>query len=170
MSGWFRALFLLSSFGPLYALLAVGLWFQGAHGPAVVAATAFVSSFLLFLKLRSGFKRQSVVRNKVELIESLDENILTYLISYLPPVLIDDYSDPKKTGPLIVFYVVAVVLMLRTNTIYVNPYFLVFGYRIYRVTLTSGRPAIVVCNRPELVTGDELNLYEIESSRLYFAE
>src|SRR5579863_3991880 len=103
MSGWFRTLFLLSSFGPLYAMLAVGFWVQGGRAAAAVAVAAFIGSFLLFLKLKSGFNRASVLRNKVALLESLDENILTYLISYLPPILIDDYSDPKKVAPIIIF-------------------------------------------------------------------
>jgi len=169
MSGWFRALFLFSSFGPLYLLLAVSLYVQHQRGGCIASLIAFVCSFLVFLKLRSGFQRKSVMRNKVVLEQSLDENILTYLISYLPPLLIDNLADPKKTIPALTFYAVTVLLMLRIQSLYINPYFLMFGYRIYRVALESGRPAIVIVKGREVVTGDTLNLYEIEPSTLYFA-
>lgn len=170
MTSWFRALFLFSSFGPLYAVLALGLYVQNHCVGASVAVAAFVLSFLVFLKLRSGFKKNSVFHAKVQTESMLDENILTYMITYIPPFLIDDFSKPEKFIPALGFYVVMVALMLRTETIYVNPYFLWFGYRIYRVTLESGRPAIIVTRRDEVVSGDLLNLYEVHASRLYFAD
>jgi hypothetical protein len=169
MSGWFRMLFLFSSFGPLYAVLALGLYVQNHAFHALLAATTAVTSFLVFLKLREGFVRKSPFWSKIDVEAALDESILSYLIAYLPPLLIDDFNKPEKFIPAIGFYFVVITLMLRTDTIYVNPYFTWFGYRIYRVKLASGCPIILVTSRKYVASGDELSLYEMQPSRLYFA-
>lgn len=122
------------------------------------------------MNLQAGFKAKSPVHNEVTVNGPLDEAILTYLIAYLPPLIVDDFSKPEKFVPAALFYIVVILLMFRADTVYVNPFFLLCGYRIYRVTLESGRPAIVVTRLAEVASVTRLSLYEIQPSRLYYAE
>jgi len=168
MSAWYRTLFLFSSFGPLYLVLAFSLYVQHHVVAAGVGAGIVVASFLVFLKLRSGFKRGSVFRSEVDPDEVLDENILNYLIAYLPPLFVDDLGSPTKIVPVGVFYAVTALLLFMSETIYVNPYFLMFRYRVYRMKLQSGRKVVVVTTRRDVVSGEMLNLHEVQPSRMYF--
>lgn len=170
MSGWFRALFLFSSFGPLYAVLGLGLTIQKLNEPARIAWLAFAASVFVFLYLRSGFRSKPVFHSKMEVVGQLDENILSYLIAYLPPIFIDNFKTPEKYAPASAFYFLLIILMARIDTIYVNPFFIMCGYKIYRVKLESGRLAIVVTRKREIGKDEVLNLHELDSSRLYFAE
>jgi hypothetical protein len=172
MSGWFRALFLTSSFAPLYAMLAAELYVQREHvGWAWTAFLAcFVSSILIFLQLQGGFKSKSPFHSIASKPEALDEGILTYIISYIPPLLVDDFSKAEKLVPAVAFYFVLAILMWHVDTIHVNPLFLVFRYRIYRVELESGRSAVIITRKEEIVGAERLSLFEIQPSRLYFAE
>ena len=180
MTLWYRALFLFSSFGPLYFLLCAGLAVQhdwtkeGWKGGDVIATLCvgilFLLSFVIFLFLRSGFKSNSISRYSVDEISSLDEAILTYLIAYLPPLMIDDLSSIAKVVPLAIFYLIMTTVMLLSDTMYVNPYFLLFGYRVYRVKLPSNRMVIVVSRKRELLPGELLHLYEVQPSRLFYAD
>lgn len=170
MSGWFRALFLFSSFGPLYAVLGLGLTIQNLAKPALIAWIASALSVFVFLYLRSGFRSGPVFHSKLEIDAQIDENILSYLIAYLPPIFIDNFKLPEKYVPAGAFYAILFVLMIRIDTLYVNPFFIMCGYKIYRVKLESGRSAVVVTRKREISKDEVLNLHELDSSRLYFAE
>lgn len=83
--------------------------------------------------------------------------------------MIDDLSSAAKVAPATVFYAVLILIMLRTDTVYVNPYFLMFGYRIFRIELPLRRPVVIITKIKVVIPGDNLTLHEIEPSRLYFA-
>lgn len=170
MSGWFRALFLVSSFGPLYGVVAAGLFVQRAKVDGWwFFALWCAASVLIFLWLQRDFKSKSPVHMKAKVTSALDESILTYIVAYLPPLLVDDFSKLENTIPALLFYVILVTLMARAETIYVNPFFLWFGYRVYRMELETGRSVIVITRKQEVIGGERLNLYEIQASRFYYA-
>jgi hypothetical protein len=170
MTGWFRLLFLFSSWAPLYVVVALALGAQKhAQGAAIALALATAAVFV-FLFLRARFKRAQPYPTKVEPIEQLDENIIGYMLAYIPPVLIDDYASSAKVWPAVAFYLIIATLMMRTDTINVNPLFLFFRYRLHRARLPSGRAVTIITRRDEVVAGEVLNLYEVQTSRLYFAE
>jgi hypothetical protein len=170
MSGLFRALFLFSSFGPLYAVLGLGLTIQKLPKAAFWAWLACAISIAVFFWLCRGFKSGPVVHLKVEVQGQLDESILSYLIAYLPPILIDNFKLPEKFVPAVAFYIVLITLMTRIDTLYVNPFFIVCGYKIFRVKLESGRSVILITRKREIASGEVLNLHELDSSRLYFGD
>jgi hypothetical protein len=169
MSGWFRAIFLYTSFAPLYLLLAASLYVQSLpHWP--FALIAFVAACGAFKWLTTRLTRKSVYHAKVTFESSLDESVFAYLLSYIPPLMIDNFSDPKKLVPVIGFYFVAAFLLFRSNVIYINPFFLAFGYRIYIGRLhESGRTVVIVTRRSVTPNGEAIGLYEVQTSRLYYA-
>lgn len=179
MTPWYRARFLFCSFGPLYLLLCIELavqhkWsgeivYSGKLIAIIISGCAFIMSILIFLELRSGFSAASPFRCKVQRLESLDESVLGYMLSYIPPLMIDDLSLIAKIAPAIVFYAVLILILLRTDTMYVNPYFLIFKYRVFRVELPSGRPVIIITKKKEILRDDVLVLHEIQQSKLYYA-
>ncbi len=83
--------------------------------------------------------------------------------------MIDDYLDLNKVIPVSIFYIIIFIIMFRTDTMYVNPYFLIFRIKIFKVTLPSGRSVVVVTDRQEILNGENLTLYAIESSKLYYS-
>lgn len=170
MTSWFRLHFLFSSFGPLFALVAIVFAVQGYPWGAALAGLLCVCAALTFLALATGLKRKSPFHEVVQVDGPLDQHILSHLISYLPPVLVDDFGSLKKLLPVIAFYGFVLVIMLKADAIYVNPFFLWFGYRIFQVRLPNGRQIVIVTKRASTVSGDRLALYEIDATRLYFAE
>lgn len=100
----------------------------------------------------------------------LDEGIITYLISYLPPILIDDLARTSSAVPIALFYVFIVFLFTRTDSLYVNPLFLMFRYHVFRVRLqASARSVILISTNQDLVDNALIDLYEVQSGRVYFS-
>lgn len=180
MTLWYRALFVFSSFGPLYLLLSAALVTQLLFGGGELSASsrvaifvsllAFLLSIIVFLCIVLGFRRSSPSWFPADPTETLDEGILAYMISYFPPLMIDDFLSPAKVVPVAVFYTVLLAILLGSNATYVHPYFLLFGYRIYRMRLPSKRLVIVVTKADEFLPGDRLRFYEVQSGRMFFAD
>lgn len=135
----------------------------------VLAAVAFALSLFAFVALRSGFAKSSPSRYTVEPVESLDESVFGYMLSYIPPLMIDDLHSLSKIAPIIVFYAVLVLIMVRTDTLYVNPYFLLFKFRIFRIRLPSGRLVIIITQKPEVLPNELLTLHEIQPAKMFYA-
>lgn len=170
MSGLFRAIFIFTSFLPLYLLLAASLYVQGVVGWWIALVVAVVS-LLAFGNLTKTFKRKSVFRSKVEFRSRLDENIYSYLISFLPPLMVDDFSNQRKLVPVIGFYAMSTTLLFLTRAIYINPMLILFGFRIYSAKLGSAATDVVIITKIDnLILDDVLDLYEIQNARVYFAE
>lgn len=170
MSGWFRAIFLFTSFAPLYLLFAASLYVQGSSR-WTTALAAFLVACAAFAWLRTRFTRKAVFRATVTFESSLDESVFSYLLSYIPPIMIDDFSDPAKLVPMMGFYAVAVTLLFRSSVIYINPFFLAFGYRIFFARLhESGRTVVLITRQATPLQQETLRLYEVQTSRLYYAE
>lgn len=180
MTPWFRLLFVFSSFGPLYFLLVAGLIAHektdnkippvGGQYLFYAALLCCALSFVAFFIIVKSFKTSSFSFFKFNKAQPLDENVLSYMLSYLPPLMIDDLSSIKKVIPAIVFYVIIITILLRIDSLYVNPYFLIFGYRIYRVELPSGQEVVMVTKEKGLSTGELLRFYEVAPGKLFFAE
>lgn len=170
MTSWFRLHFLFSSFGPLYALIAIVFLVQGNLISAVIAALLAACALLTFLALAAGLKKKSSFGSVIQLDGPLDQHILSHLISYLPPVLVSNFAAWEQLAPALGFYLIVFGIMMKADTIYVNPFFLWFGYRIYQVRLDTGRQVTVVTKRKSTVSGDRLTLFEVDATRLYFAE
>ena len=179
MTIWYRSWFLFCSFGPLYLLLGVGLavqadWSVGGlwhydRIAIVLSGLCFILSISVFLILRAGFTAGSPHRSNIYDLETLDDSILGYMLSYFPPLMIDDLRSASKLMPAVVFYVVLVLILAKTDKMYVNPYFLIFGYRIFRVRLSSGRAVVLITPKSELRVGEVTTLFEIQPSTLFYA-
>lgn len=170
MSGWFRALFLFTSFAPLYLLIGASLWIQGFRlwWIALLAAGLALATFLL-LERRLTYK--SPFRQQVTFESSLDESVFSYMLSYLPPIMIDNFSDLKKVTPVIGFYIVSAFLLFRSSVVYINPFFMALGYRIHIGRLhESGRTVVVIVRGFTPIDGEILKLHEVQPARLYFAD
>ncbi|UKE57709.1 hypothetical protein [Xanthomonas translucens] len=179
MTAWFKSKFLFSSFGPLYFFLAIGLtvqhnwqskWNWGFTNSAMVAGWGcLVLSFLIFLQLRTSFEVGSIIRSAISAPERLDESVLSYMLSYLPPLMIDDFGNNAKVIPAAGFYSVLITLMAATNTIYINPYFLIFRIRIFRISLPDGKRVVLISKRNTLKDGESIPLYAINPESLYYS-
>jgi hypothetical protein len=179
MTAWFKSKFLFSSFGPLYFFLALGLtvqhdwqakWNWSFTNLAMITGWGCLAlSFLAFLHLRTDFAVGSIIRSAISSPERLDESVLSYMLSYLPPLMIDDFGNNAKVIPALGFYSVLITLMAATNTIYVNPYFLLFKIRIFRVSLADGKRVVLISKRTNIKEGELIPLYAINPDSLYYS-
>ncbi|MDI9069952.1 hypothetical protein [Xanthomonas oryzae] len=83
--------------------------------------------------------------------------------------MIDDFGNNAKVIPVAGFYIVLITLMAATNTIYINPYFLIFRIRIFRILLPDGKRVVLISKRNTLKDGESIPLYAINPESLYYS-
>lgn len=173
MGNLFKAMFLFSSFGPLYAIFAVRLHYSAKVAPIWPQAfwLAFglsIITFLLSARLLSGVKR---ALRKVIDVKPKDAEVLSYLMTYIPTLVFRDFADPGTYIPLVILYGIIAVLYMRLDAPYLNPFFLLFNYRIYEAKLEDSRAVITIVSKGRPVGGSEkLLLAEIGAGTLYYCE
>ena len=171
MAGPFRLLFFGSSFGPLYLIFAIKLFFNS--GVATYVAWAFVSLFVLsvlaFLFISKRLESGNGTPFKVSDVKPKDSEIFSYITTYIPPLIVRDMSDPGVYLPLVVLYGVICAAYLRLDSPYLNPYFIISGFRVYEARIAKSRNMVTIISyRRPLAGTDEVILHEIGTSDLFY--
>lgn len=171
MAGPFRLLFFGSSFGPLYLIFAIKLFFNA--GVAVYVPCAFlllfVFSILAFFFISKRLDSGNGTPFKVSDVKPKDSEIFSYVTTYIPPLIARDMSDPGVYLPLIVLYAVICVAYLRLDSPYLNPYFIISGFRVYEARIAKSRNMVTIISyRRPLAGTDELILHEVGTSDLFY--
>jgi hypothetical protein len=173
MTSWFRFWFLFSSFGPLYLIFAIKLWLNEGvtRAAAWTALTAFVLSIVVFAIIRSQLRSDNGTPFDLVDVKPKDSEIFSYITTYIPPLITRDMSTPDVYWPLIVLYAVIALAYMKLDSPYLNPFFILFGYRVYEGRMKDSRTLVTIISRRRRLTGtDRVTLYEIGTGDLYYCE
>jgi hypothetical protein len=173
MTGWFRLWFVYSSFAPLYLIFAVKLRFtEGVPRVSwILAGLAFLGSIPVFALVARSLRRRDGVPFEVTDVRAKDSEIFSYLTSYIPPLIARDMADPSIYIPLAILYAVIFGAFMRLDSPYLNPFFVVLGYRLYEARLLPSRAVVTVITRGGRLAGsEELLLREVGAGDLYFCD
>lgn len=163
----FRLVLFLSSYTPLYLMLAVQFVLSPHYAsfkpaPLTLVALALISTLgiLYFIRWTSTTspRRITIVR-----VQRNDAEVMAYLVSYVLPLASIDLSKPPREliGPLVslgIFFVFLLMVFLRTNMIHINPVLNLLGYYIYEFEATDGTLNTLISRRPRLRKGSGLDV------------
>lgn len=140
-----KVLFLLSSYAPLWALIAVRF---DAVEPSRLSVAPYLSwsfvaltlgSLAAFAFLLSRLKAANPVVISIRSYARNDDHILSYVVTYFPPLFSLDLAKPHDLWSLAILYVTVGIVYVRADAFYVNPLFALAGFRSYEITTSSGR-------------------------------
>jgi hypothetical protein len=141
----YRAGLYVSSFSPLYILLALGnyahinsfkkildiLKFKSMAG-SIFWITIILLIFISFVTLLFIMKRKLNEKHQFRDVVKTEDNILNYVVTYLVPLLSVDIT---KTNSLIVnagLFLLLGFIYVKNKLVYLNPLFLFFGFNIFK--------------------------------------
>lgn len=141
-----RTMLFLSSYAPLFTILAIRNWDDryAAYGLLVLTVIS-MGWLLLFLRRALGLARVSI---EITRATSRDGDIVSYIVSYLLPFLAIDFSRLADVASLAVLLVVIALLYVHSNLIYVNPLLAALGYHLAEIEESNGKVSILVSRRP----------------------
>lgn len=145
-------LLFLSSYAPLFIILIINHWsiratipdttipvlrnLSGVNFPilsVVWLLLAVVSCFALLSVLNIRKSKGGRDFKTVDEYRSRDELITTYILVYIFPFVVLDYTSLANWVAFAVFFFVIGVIQVRSNQLYVNPILALLDYRIYEI-------------------------------------
>ena len=102
---------------------------------------------------------------KIEKIEDLNYEHLTFLTTYIIPLICFNLASTRYILALIFLLIVIGVIYVKTDKFYANPTLAVLGYRLYKVTVTTRttkKEKIVVITKDRLMESDQIRMLDLD--------
>lgn len=143
---------LCSSLSPLLVILGVRLW--SAHtvvaATLLVAAVASVGSLLLLMRAR---ERLSAQRYTLTTVHDESGQVPAYLVTYLLPFVTLNIAGWDDFFGYLLLAAVLIILVVRTDLVYVQPVLLAIGWHLYRAEVENGFSEMVFISNRDLRVG-----------------
>jgi len=134
-----RVLLFLSSYAPLFAILAYDAYPGNLVLVWTLGATAVVSPAALWGYVHYWLPRKAEIPITAERVTPRDSEAVSYLLFYLFPFLDVNLQSLSESAPMIVLLLVMSIIYINSNMMYVNPMLNLFGYHIFEVENEDGK-------------------------------
>lgn len=169
------AMFCLSYF-PLFILLSLKIFIANQENfgfitlLGILSIYAFAGTKLTFKKIIK--KRSNAFPVKIVSIKSKNEEALSYLATYVIPLLTQGNAGVFEYATFIVLFVIYYKLYSTSSLILINPIlnmkYGLFDIDYYHPTEKKNKNALIISKQKWLDEGDDLSIIKL-SHRLYFA-
>lgn len=103
--------------------------------------------------------------SKIEKIEDLNYEHLTFLTTYIIPLICFNLSSSRYIFVLVFLLIVIGIIYVKTDKFYANPTLAVLGYRLYKVniiTRTKVKENVVVITKERLSESDKIRMIYLD--------
>jgi len=155
-----RVILFLSSYAPLFLIIAMRGWSDSRYLAASLAVVAALSVVVLFVFLRTA-RKLSADKVKVDSVVSRDGDAMSYIVTYLLPFLAVKLNDVTDAASLGIVLLVIAILYVNSNMIYTNPVLNIAGYHIFEIQDVDGKTTALICKRGYIQTGSEIDVISV---------
>jgi len=110
---------------------------------------------------------------KITEIQSIDYEHLTFLTTYIVPLVCFNFIDARYQIVLIILLIVIGAIYIRTDLFYANPTLALLNYRIYKIDGlfrdTEIRKEIILISRSKLEKDQRCDYIKLDN-RIYYAK
>jgi len=150
-----KTLFVFTSYGPLWLLIAVRFGSVEPHAklaawaPSLAGAfyAASVGSVIVFFALQNIASRTNSISVTIEEYGRKDDHILAYVVTYFPPLFSLNLGAPSDLWSMFILYATVAIVYIRLDAYYVNPFFALAGYRVFEITTAGGNTYAALVKR-----------------------
>ena len=141
-----RAVLFVSSYAPLTLIFAL-LFFRDRPLVAAINLGVTLLGLLGVAGFLLGTRRFGGRQGKVVAVHSRDDQVMSYIMSYLVAFLSVAFSDVRQLIALAAFFVILAYIYINADMIHVNPTLNFLGYHLYAVTLEDGEIYSLIARR-----------------------
>lgn len=155
-----RLILFLSSYAPLFLIIAVRGWHESkplATGLAVVAVLSVVVLFTYLGVVRSLSSGKVGITSVI----SRDGDAMSYIVTYLLPFLgvkLNDITDVVSLG--VVLFVIG-LLYVNSNMIHTNPVLNIVGFHIFEIEDDNGKTTALISARSYIRAHSEIDAISV---------
>jgi hypothetical protein len=142
------------------------------HFYAIVSFVMIIVGFIFFFRIRYILLGAGDLTERVENIEDQNFEHLTFLATYIIPLLtfdLDFHLEENRNG--LMFFLVLVFIgfiYVKTNMYYTNPTLAVFGFRIYKADTYGVKKNVILITKGRISKDDSISCRHI-SDNVYLA-
>jgi len=134
----FKILLFLSSYFPLFAILTLLSFSKNRTAAYIFAAIGLISWIAMELYLWYVRNRINPESIRISSCKRCDSEILSYIVTYLIPFMVDFSKPPIELAALGIFFVMIGFLYVNSNMIHINPMLSFRGFHLFEITLSDG--------------------------------
>lgn len=126
---------------------------------------------LYYLRFNYKIAGSTSIPVKVSSVEDINYEHLTFLTTYIIPLICFNLTSARYLIALGLLLVVIGIIYVRTDKFYANPTLAVLGFRLYsaKVTRRTGEEVkVTLITRDQIRDGDKIRFLELDS-RVYYA-
>lgn len=139
---------------------------------SLISLLMLVYCVFAYLAFEHELKGATQIPFTIQEIECVDYEHLTFLATYVVPLISFDFGSGRQLIVLALLLIVMGAIYVKTNLFYANPSLALLGFRIYRIDgrfKNDQRQGIIVICRGKLAEGDKV-LYIKLDDKIYFAK
>jgi hypothetical protein len=157
-----RVLLFLSSYWPLFFILAVLYFSKNWIVSAICAAICVIGPLSLWWYLRYCRKRHQRKCDRLCSYQRRDSEVMSYIASYIVPLATLSLDLFSQMVILITFLLVLLILYVNSNMIYINPILNIFGFHLYEIEIEGSNLSHYYLARKRLIRNE--NIYYVHIS------
>ncbi len=141
------------------------------NGTSIVALFFLLYGVVSYFRFKYRISGSTSIRVKISSVRSVDYEHLTFLTTYIIPLVCLNLSYTRYTVVLIILLVVAGIIYIKTDKYYANPTLALLGFRIYSAVITKRNceDAKAVIITLDNLTDESFIKYIQLDRRVYFA-
>ena len=155
-----RLVLFLSSYAPLFLILAMKSWKDSRSLSIGLAAVASAAVVILYIFLRTA-QKLSPGKITAASVVSRDGDTMSYIVTYLLPFLAVNLKDPMDMVSLGILLLVICLLYVNSNMIHTNPMLNIAGYHIFEIEDADGKRTALISKRSYVRTGSDIDAISI---------
>ena len=133
---------------------------------------ALLIGFISFLDFRFQMKGTPELSVKITEIESIDYEHLTFLTTYIIPLVCFQFENLRYILTFIIILFVIGLIYIRTDLFYSNPTLAILGFRIYKISGEFRKGEIrtekILITKNKLQLNDRIKYFKLDK-RIYYA-
>jgi hypothetical protein len=163
-STWARAILFLSSYAPLFVILAV----QGVHREVwaiIVASTLVLVAGLASVVLVYWIRKAATFApfpSDVSRSSPRDDLAVAYIVTYILPFVGISLSSGRDVISLCLAFSITLLVAVRANLFYVNPLLNLLGYHIHEIEDSSGRQFALISRKAYVRPGTPIAVVALD--------
>ncbi len=147
-------------------------WCQIIRHYAVTIVSFFLLAYSFFAYKRFDYdlKGTTQIPFEIKKIESINYEHLTFLATYVVPLISFDFDVGRQVIVLFLLLIVMGVIYIKTDLFYANPSLALLGFHIYRAdgNFKNGqREGIILISREKLIQDQTVSYIKLDD-RIYF--
>lgn len=134
---------------------------------SIISIIFIIIGFIFLLFQNHELKGAANPCCKITKIENVNYEFLTFLTTYIIPLICFDFSNTRYKIVFIILLIIIGIIFVKMDLYVANPILAIMGYRLYRVNVDKNNKDILVISKSKLFNNDSIDWIKLDDNCWY---